>query len=238
MTAVFSVTTDLVVMPDDPAAVCRLVASFLDSWNVTLRHNSSAAHEVRDAERRLGHALPVALRWIHVNVGTDTTGVGQQDLLVHPRSLDVDEHGVLVFRVENQNCAQWGVRLEEMGSPDPPVVWKDAQTDAEWCSYQDRLSVDLLEMVLNEAMLLPGAHVLHTELTAGVPPELDRLPRLAIPEHVFWAHPEGPPVRWYGMPDCLIRNDGDGWLWAFGRTADDLDRAARTIPGDWTSLQG
>jgi hypothetical protein len=236
---VFSVTGDLVELPDDAAAVCELISSFLESWNVTQPglDLSLAENEVREAEYRLGLALPVALRWMLTNVGAGHNVIGRQDFLVHPRCLEIDDQGVLVYRVENQHCAKWGVRVDEIGYLDPPVIWKDLQAGAEWCSYQQRLSVDLLEMVFNEAMLSPEANVLQTELASGAPPELDSLPRLAIPEHVFWPLPEGPPVRWYGMRDCLIRNDGDVWLWAFGRTADDVNRATRAIPGEWTRSQ-
>lgn len=235
----FSVTGNLAVMPIDPTAVCGLISSFLEGWNVMPLGLGIPRFEteVSESERRLGFAMPAALRWMFTHVGIDNTVVGRQDPLVHPRRLEIDDEGVLVYRVENQNCAKWGFRVGGVGNPDPPVVWKDLQTNAEWRPYQQRLSVDLLEMTFNEVMLLPGAHLLQTELPSGVPSELDGLPRLAIPSHVFWAIPEGPPVQWYGMQNCLVRKDGDAWLWAFGRTADDVERAAETIPGEWIGLR-
>jgi hypothetical protein len=234
-----SVTDDLAAAPDDPAAVCRLIASFLESWNVMPTGSGirAAEDEVGVAEQRLGFALPTALRWLFTHVGTDNAVVGHQDPLVQPQHLEVDDQGLVVYRVENQNCAQWGIRVGDIAQPDPPVLWKDLQNDEDWRPYQERLSVELLETTFNEAMLLPGADLLQTELASGVPAELERLPRLAIPTHVFWAMPDGPPVTWYGVRDCLIRNDGDTWLWAFGRTSEDAQRATEMIPGEWMSLQ-
>lgn len=44
-------------------------------------------------------------------------------------------------------------------------------------------------------------------------------------------------TSWRGAPDCLVRNDGDVWLWAFGRTAEAVDRVTSAIPGGWSKLE-
>lgn len=214
-TSRFDVPEDLTLLPPDPAGVCDLVRRFLVSWHVMEVAEASTANtnEVLAAERRLGFSLPYALRWAFMHIGFDNRIVGQQDPFVHPRDLEVDEDGVLIYRVENQYCAAWGFPVVDASADDPPVVWKDLQAGSEgrWLPYHERISVDLLEMALNEAMLRPGVDVLDMELVSGVPSELSKLVPLAIPEHAFWPIPEGPLVAWYGTRDCLIRRDGDAW---------------------------
>jgi hypothetical protein len=233
----FSVTRDLMVLPDDPQGVCAIISDFLESWRGVSAGSliEEDQSKVSEAERRIGFTLPTALRWLLTHVGCDNSIVGHQDPLVSPQALAIDNAGVLVYRVENQNCAQWGVRVADLAKADPPVVWKDP-ADSEWSPYLDRLSVDLLEMALSEVMLLRGSNLLQAELVSGVPSELNRLHRLAIPEHVFWASPDGPPVEWYGLHDCLVRNDGGEWLWAFGRSSADVREIARLVPVEWDRL--
>ena len=46
-----------------------------------------------------------------------------QDRLLRPDHFCVDESGqVLVFRVENQAVARWGVEIATIEQADPPVV--------------------------------------------------------------------------------------------------------------------
>ncbi|MGC4896184.1 hypothetical protein [Micromonospora sp. DT31] len=236
-----SFTEDLTVMPSDPKAVCHLIRRFLANWQVLEVGEAplpGAEEEVLLAERRLGFALPVALRWVFTHLGAENQVIGAQDPLVPPSLLRVDEDNVLVYRTENQNCASWGIRREDIGKADPPVVWKNLQADAEegWLRYHDRVSVDLLEMSMSEAMLTAGEQVIQMEIESGLPVLPRGLVPLAIPEHVFWPVPDGAPVRWYGIAECVIRNDGDTWLWGFGRASADLDVARSALPGPWESL--
>jgi len=62
------------------------------------------------AGQRLGVQLPAALReaYLLFDRRCDLTAV--QDPLVPPERLRVDHSGsIMVFRVENQHCAEWGV---------------------------------------------------------------------------------------------------------------------------------
>lgn len=236
----FNVEEDLAALPASPDGVCTLIASFLRSWQVIEvgEAKGEAVEEVVAAEQRLALRLPYALRWALTHIGFDNRVIGNQDPIVHPRSLEVDEQGVLAYRLENQNCAAWGVAVADLGQADPPVLWKDLQAGSgdQWMPFQGRMSVDLLELAMNEAMLRPGAHHLQMEVMDVVPAELSSLRRLAIASHVFWAVPDGPPVKWFARGDCVVRNDGDIWLSAFGRTAADLEVITHAIPGQWEAL--
>jgi hypothetical protein len=129
--------------------------------------------------------------------------------------------------------------LESLALDDPPALWKDLQSGVggSWKKYQDRLSFDLLELVIGESMLTPGANVIQCEAN----PEMVRLlgevgARLALPEHVFWPMPEGGSVAWFGLQRVILRNDADTWLWAFAQSDADLIAIREAVPGDWDAL--
>ncbi len=57
----------------------------------------------------------------------------------------------MVFRVENQHCASWGVAVSDLASADPPVCIQDRAGG--WEPFLDRVSVACVEMVLSEVLL-------------------------------------------------------------------------------------
>jgi hypothetical protein len=188
--------------------------------------------EMAKAESRLGIALPAALREAYLLFGRCADLTASQDQLLAPERLQADADGVLVFRVENQYCASWGVRLEAMSSDDPPVL---LTVGDEWMPYADRLSLALVEMVLSEAMFSARdgrsdnrnlGHVDQAELAVA----FERLP---LPDFPFWAIPDCPPVRWFAGPDVLLRDDGGEWLWVHGRTPEAVQAVRDRFPGEW-----
>src|SRR5439155_8456508 len=113
--------------------------------------------ELRAAEARLGLPLPVSLRQAYALIGKRDDLTRVQDRLLPPAKLRIDDTGeVLVFRVENQNVAQWGVPLRVVSEPDPPLVFRQRSRPlAEWVwqPFLDRVSLACVEMVLSEWML-------------------------------------------------------------------------------------
>lgn len=61
------------------------------------------------AEDRIGILLPAALREAYLLFGRRRDLTAAQDRLVLPEQLRTDADGVLVFRLEAQYCAWWGV---------------------------------------------------------------------------------------------------------------------------------
>jgi hypothetical protein len=234
----FSVSRELAALPHHPDGVCGVIGDFLQAWSGSSGETRAEALEIEvvDAERRLDVRLPIALRWLLTTIGAEDPVLQQQDPLVPASSLQIDKDGVIVYRKENQNCAQWGVRVSDLELLDPPVLWKNMQESGGWSAYQDRLSVELLEGVIGEVVLSPSVKVLQAELFDGRPDELSSFQSLDIPSHVFWAVPDGPPVEWFGRGECLIRNDGDVWLWIFGRTASEVKSVAKEIRAEWSGL--
>ncbi|WP_203696775.1 SMI1/KNR4 family protein [Catellatospora coxensis] len=191
------------------------------------------ADRLRAAEERLGIALPAALREAYLLFGRRRDLTAAQDRLLTPGQLRCDAEGVLVFRVENQHCASWGVSPESDAHDDPPVLMS---TGGRWMPYADRLSIALVEMVLSEAMFSAD------EETVDNRADLDDAARVALramfvrlplPDLPLWAAPDQSPVRWFAGPDVLLREDSGTWLWVHGRTPAAVQAVRDRLPGDW-----
>jgi len=130
----------------------------------------------------------------------DLTSV--QDRLLGPGELKADETGqVLIFRVENQAVAGWGVPLAALEQPDPPVMLRSrashAQWDAGWEPYLERFSLACVEMVLSESLFAASLELSDNRALDPATTALleQRFARLAIPDYPLWAQPGG-LVRW------------------------------------------
>jgi hypothetical protein len=86
---------------------------FADTWmGRPLKPTDGCSEdELAAAEADLGFALPAALREGYALLGRRDDLTRQQDPLVAPAGLYVDDAlgGVLVFRDENQGCAAWAI---------------------------------------------------------------------------------------------------------------------------------
>jgi len=187
---------------------------------------------LRAAEIRLDLALPAALREAYALFGQRRDLTSTQDRLLLPEQLAIGgADGVLVFRVENQSCAAWGVRGSELGQDDPPVVLEAGHG---WVPYADRLSTALVEMALSESLFADEHNTDNRDLDDLTHAALGReFALLPLPAFPFWAAPGGPPLRWFAGPDVLLRDDGGSWLWVCARTAAALEAVRERLPGDW-----
>jgi hypothetical protein len=193
--------------------------------------------ELAAAEADLGFELPAALREGFALFGRRDDLTRQQDPLVRPTELYVDDasNGVLIFRRENQDCAYWGIPLDEIEQEDPPVVVVEARDG--WVPFLDRMSLAWVELVLSESLF--GADSLYDacELPDALVPSLHaRYARVDLPDHPMWASKDDSPVRWYAAPGRLIRRDGiedQSWVHVRGRTPADLETIRAELPGPW-----
>ena len=190
------------------------------------------ASRLHVVEERLGAPIPGALREAYLLFGRRLDLTAAQDRLVVPERLEVDSAGVLVFRVENQHCAWWGVSARSAGSDDPPVL---VNVGDGWVPYSDRLTLALVEMVLSEAMFSADERAcdnreLDDVAHAGL---IDGFERLPLPDFPFWAGLDDSPIRWFTGPDVLLRDDGGSWLWVHARTPVALQAVRERLPGDW-----
>lgn len=221
----------LASLPTDPAAVCELAEELLADWLPWVPLGDDAT----DPD------LPTALRWALGRLGPGGGRLfSEQDPLVAADALTVGDDGIVTFRRENQSVVAWGYRP---GDDDPPVLLEDRSRDprdpgdlSRWSTYSARLSHHLLEGVL-EGVLYLGEHTANMAATPEALAALEQLPLLGLAPHPMWVSPDGPgDVRWHALPEAVVRNDADSWLWAAGRTAADLLRVMVAVPGEWETF--
>ncbi|WP_405681998.1 hypothetical protein [Streptomyces sp. NBC_00057] len=226
-------------MIDDAESASRFIEWFGEHWLSPLEENDGCtAEEITTAEHRLGLRLPSTLTRCYRLLGRRSDLTSRQDRLLRPDQLRLDQD-VLVFRVENQHCASWGIRVTQLAQPDPPVVFRELTRDAcmPWKPFLECLSLTTVEMVLSEAVLFAEANddvsdnrELDEETLQGIEECFERLP---FPDYPLWADPDGPPVRWFADSDLILRDDARQWLWVRSRDTAQLDTFRAAFPGGW-----
>jgi hypothetical protein len=218
----------------------EFIRQFAAAWRKPLVPGDGFSDDtLRAAEQRIGAELPAALREGYLLFGRRADLTAEQDQLVPPAELGLDDSGTtVVFRVENQNCAEWGVAAADPASADPPVYLRRVGVGG-WEPFLDRVSVACVEMVLSEVLLgrgqLGDMCELPVELISVVESAYQQM---ALPEYRLWANPDV-TVRWFSAPGKLLRMDGRGpgcWLVAGGETLADLRSIRATVPGPWISV--
>ncbi|WAL74339.1 SMI1/KNR4 family protein [Kitasatospora sp. YST-16] len=215
---------DLPAALTDRTAAWRLVADLAAFWNAPLQPGDGRTDaELDAAEARLGLRLPAALREAHLLLGNRPDLTSNQDTLLPPEELYVDRDH-LVYRVENQSCAYWGVPLAALDQDDPPtVVWPDA-ADPETAPWTARLSVECLAVVLTEPLFDEDAHVDAGEVDPASLTGWTELPRLYEP---------GIDTRFFARPDALLAVQGDSWLALRATSEEALDALCEQIEVSW-----
>ncbi len=183
-----------------------LLKDFVAEWHAPLQFGDGYSQEDLDAaERRLGFALPTALREWYGLAGKRKDIIARQNYLVVPDELEIsDENGLLIFHSENQGVVEWGIQPADLSLADP-TVWLDdsgAHDDTqEPIRENDTLSEFALQMIVLEttsftsftANALASAEALAAVVRDFVP--------LGLPE---WHWPMY-PVRFYGSSEVLVQ---------------------------------
>ena len=136
------------------------VRRFVATWHQPLVATDGwSSSELREAVRNLStrfptvKRLPAALAETYALLGNRRDLTSNQDQLLNANGLWLDEAGeVLVMRQENQGCAEWGIRVDDLDHDDPPVVMQVAGSEHGWQPYADRWSLACIEMVLFESL--------------------------------------------------------------------------------------
>ena len=226
----------------DRQQVWEFIRWFAAEWVAPLAPGDGVGRDVlRAAEQHIGAELPAALGEAYLLFGRRPDLTARQDRLVPPRELRLDDSGTtLVFRVENQQCAEWGVAAADLASADPPVWIRDHHHGG-WEPFLERVSVACVEMVLSEVLAGARNHGNACELPSELIPVVESAyEQMALPEYPLWAE-RSITVRWFSAPGKLLRMDGRGpycRLFVRGRTLPDLESICATIPGPWISRQG
>lgn len=179
-----------------------LLTDFVAEWYAPLQTGHGYSKEELDAaERRLGFALPTALREWYSLIGKREDIVARQNFLVSPDDLEIsEENGLLIFHSENQQVVEWGIQPSDLSMADPPV-WLD---DTGWhddlqepIRENDTLSEFALQMIVLETIWFAEPHgtAAFSDETVGI-----------LAQHF---QPLGlPDWHWPGHPTCLWgRND-------------------------------
>lgn len=214
------------------------IRTFMGAWTGQHLQDADGASEAElaAAEDELGVRLPVAVREGYALLGRSLVRTCVQDPLVPVTGLFVLDDN-LIFRRENQDCAFWGIPLDQIDVDDPPVV---VQAHDGWVPFLDRMSTAWVELVLSESLFAgDGADGLYDacELPDALLPTLQRqYTRVDLPDHPMWASADDSPLRWYAAPGRLLRHDGTqdhSWLHAGGQTAADLESIRNDLPAAW-----
>ncbi|MEU0628159.1 SMI1/KNR4 family protein [Streptomyces sp. NPDC005989] len=196
----------------DRQAAWRFIRAFARDWSMSplAGTDGHAPADLDAAQARLGLPLPAALREAYQLLGLRSDLTDNQDSLLAPEDLYLDaDRGVLVFRVENQSCAYWGIRVTDLDQDDPPVVVRAdlvRPTVGDWAAWLGRVSVAFVEIVLSEALCADE------DLMGWVTPDDTDLPediaatfrRLPLPEYPI---SQQPGSRWYAHDEIILRDD-------------------------------
>jgi hypothetical protein len=190
-----------------------------DGWN---------AEAVAEAEHRLGVALPAALREAYLLFGRRADLTSNHDTLLGPDELYVSD-GALVYQVENQGCAFWGVALEDLARADPGTLIRPDLADKtreRWEPWEPSLSTACVAMVMSETVLAEDGFTDHGEVA-------DDEFALTEVELLRQLPGVGRELRWFSGPDVLVREVEGGILDVRARTEEALDAVREAIPADW-----
>jgi hypothetical protein len=221
------------------AGVQRCIAGFVDQWiGPTASEDGYSINEIRLAEDRLHARIPEILKFVYRAYGRREDIIRNQDELLALDQLKVDpKESMLVYRVEQQACAQWGFSLNAASDDlsDPPVFVKSeiSEEGSLWKSFLDRLSLAALEMFLSESLFSERLFSCNRpQIDSDLDGVSEALTRIPLPSYPMWAD-QRMEVSWYAGRDQLVRLDGTDWLWACGRTEEALHKLRELIPGDW-----
>ena len=137
----------------DAESAFAFIEWFAREWLMPLQEGDGCtAEEVAAAEERLGLRLPPSLAAFYRLLGRRRDLTSNQDHLIALNSLTVED-GVLVYRIENQACASWGVRVADLGLADPPTVVREGyRAGSPWRPFLRSFSLAAVELVLGEAI--------------------------------------------------------------------------------------
>jgi hypothetical protein len=237
----FDIARELASGLDDRQAAWRFVRGFAANWLTPLAEDDGwSGAELDAAEDQLGLRLPAALREAYGLFGRRRDLTSNQDTLLRPDELYLDAAGeALIFRVENQSFARWGVRTADLDQPDPPVAIKlDLRSEPaeSWHAWLGTFSSACIEILLSESIYACEELGDHKAQEEGEAEQLEqRYAQLALPDYPT-PPIGGTAVRWFVGPDVVLRDDQQGCLWARARTAAALDAVRHDLPGYWLMI--
>ncbi|GAA5023385.1 hypothetical protein GCM10025734_80420 [Kitasatospora paranensis] len=195
-----------------PSQALGFVRWFADAWlgRPLQPADGCTEDELASVETDLGFRLPTALRQGYALFGRRDDLTRQQGPLIPPAGLCIDNalNGILVFRRENQDCAFWGIPVDEIERDDPPVL---VESHRGWVPFLDRMSLAWVELVLSESLFEAGSRYDACELPQALLPGLrTHYTRVDLPDHPMWVGDDDSPalVRGTRSPGAPGRHSG------------------------------
>jgi hypothetical protein len=202
MTGAFDAARALRAGLGDRRRAWAFIREFAAAWAAPLGPGDGFTDDVLwAAEQRLGMKLPAALRAAYRLFGRRADLTACQDRLLPPDRLRVDHPAsVIVFRVENQDCAEWGVAAGDGWNAEDPPVFVRQRGDRRWEPFLDRVSLACAEMVLSEVLLGRWQLGDMCELSANLITRVESAyEQLAVPEYPS-SYDRSITVRWFSAP--------------------------------------
>jgi len=228
-----------------------VLTALADTFSRSARRSWGYSPEQIELGRRLmpivtkgvaGPSLPAALASWYATVGRLPELTSTQNRLNPPDQLEM-EHGVVVIYTENQSCAIWGIRIEDLEQDDPPVVvthdW--GSSGADWQREADAVSSFALTVGLTELCIHGGRFGCSGTISRDIKTALRSTLQPAPVQPLQW-----PPEVAERDPCFLVDHRmvvllDDGCLFAAGLDEDvdeHLDELAAPARIDWTLYQG
>jgi hypothetical protein len=125
----------------DAGSAFAFIEWFTREWLVPIRDGDGCtADEVAAVEERLGLRLPALLTAFYRLLGWRRDLTSGQDSLISLNSLDVMD-GALVYRIEAEGCASWGIRVADLELADPPAVYCEGLRNGKpWRPFMESFS--------------------------------------------------------------------------------------------------
>ena len=217
----------------DAESAFGFIKWFAQEWLTPIRDGDGcAAEEVAAVEERLGLGLSASLAGFYRLLGWRWDLTSSQDRLIALNSLRVEDE-TLIYRIEAEGCATWGVRLADLGLEDPPAVF--CVRGKPWRPFLGSFSLAAVEMVLGNAVYGAAKYGSNRQVEDADIGRLEELfERLPFPDYPAWWQPDVPQaVRWFCGPGVLLREDSETWLWVLAQNAASLARVRDALPGHW-----
>ncbi len=204
-----------------------IVKQFITDWHEPLKPSDGYDVELTMAETRLGCALPMAVKEWYALAGR-RRDLDAQNPLCRPlelnwtKSRDESNDDLLVLFNENQGCADWSVKRQDITFVDPPVwFFFHDENNTELDKESETFSEFAMAMLVQVTALGCGNFNLYSESDCAIQ---DAYSSMGLPE-CRWTR--NPGFSFWSGRDSVIMMAPAGLYWIAARTQIACDQAKK-----------